>query len=153
MIYNDPLIEFKPNTFINIPIYQPKYKIGDVVYLQNEHNKLGIYLKILSYELLFSEFASYSGTIQTPQIISSTYSCQIMPGSYSNIAKICTNGILVGYITMNILLVDKYTSFVGHTTNDYVLYNSKTLVSEINKIEDSERTNTAILLNLTKEIK
>jgi hypothetical protein len=145
----DSPIEFKPNTSINVPIYCPKYSIGDVVYLQNEHNKLGIYLKIINYTLIFSEFSYSDGTVQIPQLISGTYFCQLMPGSYGDISKICTDGILVGYLIMNILLIDEKATFVVQTTNNYVLYDFRMLVTEINQIKDSERANSASLLDLT----
>jgi len=148
-MYDDAPMEFKPNASINVPTYHPKYVVGDVVYLPNELNKLGIYVKVLDYTLQFSEFSFYSdGNVQTPRIMFGSYFCQIMSGSYGNIVRMHTDGILVGYIAMNVLLIDEYAFFVGHTTGDYVLYNLGTLVSEINQIDDSEKANSAVLLNL-----
>jgi len=126
-----------PNSEISIPIYKPKYFIGDIIYIPNRNNKAGIYLKIISSFVHFSEFEVINGNSQIPNIVDMGYAGQIMLGSNYDTRLIPTGKALVGYLTMDVLDVDARSEFVAHKKDDYILFDNKTTMVVRNVIEDN----------------
>jgi hypothetical protein len=126
-----------PNSEISIPIYKPRYTVGDVIYIPNKNNKGGIYLKIISSFTCFSGFSVINGSVQTPNIVYSAYTGQIMLGSNYDNKSIPVGKALVGYSAMDALDVDARAKFVGHKKGDYCLYDEGTPMAIINTIEEN----------------
>lgn len=125
---------YAPNSEIKIAIYKPKYVIGDIVYIPNRKNKYGIYLKITSFSIRFSEFSMINGIVETPYIIDSGYIGQIMLGSNYDTKQIPFAHALVGYLTIDILDVDTRAEFVAHKKDDYILFHNKAGMAVIDEI-------------------
>jgi hypothetical protein len=109
-----------PNSEIRIPIYKPKYIVGDIIYIPNKNNNGGLYLKIKNSFVHFSEFKVINGNAQTPNIDYSEYTGQIMLGSDYDNKSIPVGKALIGYLAMDALDADVRAEFVGHKKDDYL---------------------------------